>query len=59
MVDDIKASFKELVSESEWMGKDIQARFFEMIKAIRSKFYRKLIQLIQDQWHLENDFYCK
>ena len=46
MVDDIKAAFKELVSESEWMGKDIQARLLTIIEMIRSKFYRKLIKLI-------------
>ena len=39
MVDDIKASFKELVSESEWMGKDIQARLLTIIKTIHCRFY--------------------
>ena len=27
MVEDIRASFKELVSESKWMDKKIQARY--------------------------------
>ena len=46
MVDDIKAAFKELVSESEWMGKDVQARLLTTTKMIRCRFHHKLIELI-------------
>ena len=31
MVDDIKASFKELVAESQWMGKYIQVPAFNFL----------------------------
>ena len=44
MVDDIKASFKELVSESEWMGKDVQER---LLTIIHCRFHDKLIKLIE------------